>query len=172
MCKHDIFDAVCELDRERVKASVYAAFENGGVLDISYRMRHKDGNLIWVHLNGRRMGEVSEDARFYAVFTGMSAEARLFQNMADEMTDGIYVIDKANYDLLYANEPRNSIMKGTDYLGKKCYEILFHKDAPCEFCTLRKDGTEGEEHEMQTGIQTGFSAPVIGNWTGTEYRPT
>ncbi len=29
MCKHDIFDAVCELDRERVKASVYAAFENG-----------------------------------------------------------------------------------------------------------------------------------------------
>ena len=151
MCKHDIFDGVYELDRERVRASVYAAFESGGVLDISYRMRHKDGNLIWVHLNGRRMGEASEDARFYAVFTGMSAEARLFQNMSDEMTDGIYVIDKANYDLLYANEPRNSIMKGTDYLGKKCYEILFQKDAPCEFCTLRKDGTEGEEHEMQTG---------------------
>ena len=97
----------------------------------------------------------------------MSAEARLFQNMADEMTDGIYVIDKANYDLLYANEPRNSIMKGTDYLGKKCYEILFHKDAPCEFCTLRKDGTEGEEHEMQTGIQTGFQHPLSGtDWNG------
>ncbi|MCH1984115.1 PAS domain S-box protein [Ruminococcus sp. OA3] len=151
ICKHDIFDAVYEPDRERVRASAYAAFASGDVLDISYRMQHKDGNLIWIHLNGRRMGNISEDARFYAVFTGMSGEARLFQSMADEMTDGIYVIDKATYDLLYANESRNSIMRGTNYLGKKCYELLFHKNAPCEFCTLRKDGTEGEEHDMQVG---------------------
>lgn len=66
-------------------------------------MRHKDGKLIWVHLNARRMGPLSDNTRFYEVFTGMSAETRLFQSIANETADGIYVIDKENYDLLYVS---------------------------------------------------------------------
>ena len=49
------------------------------------------------------MGPLTETARFYAVFTGMSEETRLFQNMANDTADGIYVIGKDNYELYYVN---------------------------------------------------------------------
>ena len=92
-------------DRERVMEAAEAALSSGEVLDVSYRMRHKDGGLVWIHLNGRRMGPLSENTRFYAVFTGMSLETRLFQSIANEMADSIYIIAKESYDLLYVNEP-------------------------------------------------------------------
>ena len=82
-------------------------FRSGAALDVSYRMYHKNGSLIWIHLNGRRMSPEAETMRFYAVFTGISRlETRLFQNIANETADGIYVIDKNNYDLLYVNESK------------------------------------------------------------------
>lgn len=148
MCRFGINNIIYELDRERVLQAAKAAFLSGEVLDISYRMRHKNGNLIWIHLNGRRMGPLAENARFYAVFTGMSAEARLFQSIANETADGIYVIDKKNYDLLYNNESKELFISGSDCLGQKCYTALHGKSGPCEFCTLNSHKADGEEHEM------------------------
>lgn len=149
MVQHDVLDIIYELDRERVFSAVRAAYLSGEVLDISYRMRHKDGHLIWIHLNGRRIGQLSGEAMFYAVFTGMSPESRLFQSIADGTADGIYVIDKSNYELLYANESDNLFGKGTDSLGQKCYAALYGKSSPCEFCVLKEGGDSGEEHEME-----------------------
>lgn len=84
MVRRNAFDVIYEPDRKRVLEAAKTALISGEVLDVSYRMYHKDGNLIWIHLNGRRMGPLAEKMRFYAVFTGMSAEARLFQEIANE----------------------------------------------------------------------------------------
>ena len=97
MVRRNAFDVIYEPDRKRVLEAAKTALISGEVLDVSYRMYHKDGNLIWIHLNGRRMGPLAEKMRFYAVFTGMSAEARLFQEIANETADGIYVIDRSNF---------------------------------------------------------------------------
>lgn len=146
---YDMFDMIYEMDRERVHQALQEAFISGEPLEVSYRLCHKDGSLIWIHLNGQRMEPLSGNARFYAIFTGMSAEGRLFQSMANETADGIYVIDKRNYDLLYVNESRNAIMKVGRGIGKKCYQALFGKEAVCEFCTLDHQACTGEEHEMR-----------------------
>lgn len=147
-CRYDIFEGVYEPDRERVLSAARCACQSGGVLDVSYRIRHKQGNLIWIHLNGRRMGPILDGARFYAVFSGMSAEARLFQNIANETADAIYVIDKRNYDLLYANEAKPLFVRKADSLGQKCYAALHGKTEPCEFCTLNEHRADGQKHEM------------------------
>lgn len=149
LTRHDAMDVIYEPDRERVLAEAKAALIGGGVLDVSYRMRHKDGTLIWVHLNGRRMGPLSESTRFYAVFTGMSAEARLFQSIANETADGIYVIGRENYDLLYANESKQLFTKGPSSMGQKCYTALHGLSEPCPFCTLKTHQPDGQEHEME-----------------------
>ena len=148
---YDVMDIIYEQDRKRVLAAAKAAVISGEVLDVSYRMRHKDGSLIWIHLNGRRMGPLSESTRFYAVFTGMSAETRLFQSITNETVDGIYVIDKENYDLLYVNESKNLFKDCKDAVGKKCYEALLGKSAPCSFCSLKR-GKPGEE-EYETWVE-------------------
>ena len=143
MVQDDVFDIIYEADRERVHAAARAAVQSGGVLDVSYRMRHKDGSLIWIHLNGQRMGSLSEDTGFYAVFTGISDETRLFQSIANEIADGVYVIDKANYDLLYVNESGALFREEQSCAGQKCYKALYGRDAPCAFCTLKTHAPDG-----------------------------
>ena len=62
------------------------------------------------------------------------------------MADGIYVIGKENYDLLYANESKSLFAKGENILGQKCFTALHGKSGPCEFCTLKTHTADGEEH--------------------------
>ncbi|MBS7008724.1 MAG: PAS domain-containing protein [Anaerostipes sp.] len=147
--KYDALDVIYAPDRKRVLEATKTALVSGEVLDVSYRIYHKDGHLIWIHLNGRRMGPLSKTTRFYAVFTGMSAETRLFQSIANETADGIYVIEKENYDLLYANESTHLFMNGKDCVGQKCYKALHGNDRPCSFCQIKRYAAESGEHEMK-----------------------
>lgn len=84
MVRADPLGTVFESDRPRVLAAARDALERGKLLDISYRMRHKNGELIWLHLNARRLDPLAESIRLYAVFTGMSPETRLFQSITNE----------------------------------------------------------------------------------------
>ena len=93
----DALEFIYEQDRPRVAAAALAAVESGEVLDISYRVRHKNGNLVWIHLNGRRMGQRSKSSQFYAVLTNMFSDVGTLTN---EKADGVYVIDKDTYELL------------------------------------------------------------------------
>lgn len=140
--------AVYKADRKRMLLGARNALETGGVLDISFRMRHKNGTLIWIHLNGRRMDPLASGTRFYAVFTGMSAETKLYQSIANETADGIYVIEKGTYDLLYANESKVLFHTDADRVGQKCYTAMHGKTAPCEFCTLKDQALSGKPHRM------------------------
>lgn len=144
----DALNIIYGPDRDRLLAQAYLAIEKGSVLEVSYRILHKDGSLTWIHLNGRRMGSLSEDAQFYAVFTGMSAETQLFKNIANETADGIYIIDKENYELLFTNESKTLFSSGKLYEGRKCYEVLHGKKEPCTFCTLQNYGADGIEHTI------------------------
>ncbi len=168
MVRTDVFDIIYEADRERVHAAACAAVKSGGVLDVSYRMRHKDGSLVWIHLNGQCMGPLSQDAQFYAVFTGISDETRLFQGIANEIADGVYVIDKSNYDLLYVNESGALFREERSCADQKCYKALFGKDAPCAFCTLKTHAPDGKSHSMDTGEAGRFYSTRFKetNWNG------
>lgn len=149
LIRRDALDVVYEADQKRVRNAVDHTISNGMVLDVFYRILHKDGRLVWIHMSGRRMGPLDEDPRIYLVITGMSAETRLFQTIANEMADSIYVIDRENYDLLYVNENEVLFTDSKNCVGQKCYAALHGKDSPCRFCTLGSDMEDGREHEMR-----------------------
>lgn len=55
-----------------------------------------------------------------------------FENL-DEM---VYVSDIETHELVYMNQHlRDSLGYGTEYKGKKCYDVLQGADRPCPFCT-------------------------------------
>lgn len=119
-------------DYQRVYNAFQHMFISSDTLDLSYRITRKDQVLEWVHLNGKAINGI-----FYAVFTGMSDEAKLFQQISNEAAQGIYVIDKKNHDLLYYNENVELFLTGkTNAWGKKCYTSLHDKQTPCTFCPL------------------------------------
>lgn len=136
--RRGVSDHIYEADRPRIIEEGKAFLESGEVLEVSYRVRRKDGTLDWIHLKGRRVGPLAHSTRFYAVFTGMSAESHLFQNIANETEDGIYVIDKDSHELLYANEAKKLFAGGKPRMGQKCYEALRGRAAPCELCALKE----------------------------------
>ncbi len=74
LIRRDALDVVYEADQKRVRNAVDHTISNGMVLDVFYRILHKDGRLVWIHMSGRRMGPLDEDPRIYLVITGMSAE--------------------------------------------------------------------------------------------------
>ena len=152
MAINDAFSTIYEADRARVIEKAKIALECGEPMDISYRMRHKNGNLVWIHMNGQRFGPLSDSIKFYAVFTGMTAESRLFESIADETADGIYVIDKETYELLYVNEPFELFGREANFSGLKCYEALQGKGGPCSFCPLDSYGADGKEHLLDVEI--------------------
>lgn len=119
-------------DYQRVYDAFQHMFISSDTLDLSYRITRKDQVLEWVHLNGKAINGI-----FYAVFTGISDEAKLFQQISNEAAQGIYVIDKKNHDLLYYNENVELFLTGKNNAwGKKCYTALHDKQTPCTFCPL------------------------------------
>ena len=117
-------------------------------MDISCRIRHKDGHLVWIHISGRRIGPKADTMRFYAVFTGMSEDAILFRSIANDTAERVYVIDKESYELIYTSESAGFLCQGADCIGQKCYAALYGKNQPCEFCTLKSHKPDGAAHGM------------------------
>ena len=166
---NDAFQAVYEEDRERVRAAVLSAVRSGDPVEISYRTLHKDGRLVWLHLNGRRMGALTGPTTFYAVFTGMSAETKLYQSLANEAADGIYVIGREDYSLLYVNERVNLFMDGEALVsGRKCHAVLHGRRKPCEFCNLdrRNDGRKRQDMVIPGSDRIYATATRETDWNG------
>lgn len=143
----DGMDVVYVNDRKRVLKAVKDALTKEMQMDVSCRMHNRQGQLTWIHINARRISSLTEDGKLYAVLTGMSPETRLFQSIANETADGIYVIDKDNLDILYANESKE-LISDSNLIGKKCYQALYNQKQPCAFCTLDKHKANGVEHQM------------------------
>lgn len=169
LVREDALKIVYEKDRPRVTAAAMHSVESGEILDISYRVRHKDGSLIWLHLNGRCKEALGKSPEFYAVFTRMSSETQLFQNIVNESSDNIYVIGKDSYELLYINESSTMFGGGQDCLGETCYKAMMGLEVPCSFCSLEDGASIGKAHELvipghDRVYATRFQAT---NWNGT-----
>ena len=157
MIAGDAYSAIYPGDLDRVTRAAEEALRTGNILDISYRMRHKNGSLVWVHFNGRRIGPLTASTRFYASITGLSAESRMYQELAEELADSIYIINRENYELLYFYETKRLFPNADNCIGKKCYEVLQGQTAPCSFCNFLK-GNPGENFQ------------VVSHWNDRTYR--
>lgn len=136
---------VYEGDRERLFASVGNALKNGQDADVNYRICHKNGSLVWVHLNATLISEDHGVPIIHAVFQSVSKQDRLYNLLVNKTQSAIYVSDINTYELLYLNETASRIIDtpDKDYGGKKCYEYIFGRTSPCPFCKIKEMGYGG-----------------------------
>lgn len=145
LCKqanHNALELVCEADRAQVERVLRKAMEKGSELNAYFRVNHVQHYLKWCQLDSWK-----KDEDYYVLFSGMSPEIQLFQSIAEETADDIYVIEKDNYNLLYANELKKPFCREEHKLGQKCYELLHGKTKPCEFCTLNCNNSSNAAEE-------------------------
>ena len=75
----------------------------------------------------RELESIDDDSLFHIRQEKIAA-------IVDGMEEMIYVRDLNDYSLYYLNAAGREATGMYDYKGKKCYEVLQGKDAPCEFC--------------------------------------
>lgn len=131
-----------EKDRARVEQTVHSARERQAEVSVYFPVQRECANLKWFQMNGW-----AEEGDYYLLFSGMSPEMQLFQQIASENVDNIYVIDKENYNLFYTNDLRSAYWKEEGKCGKKCYQVFYGKDEPCVHCTLNSRNKEDISHE-------------------------
>ena len=140
--------------------------ENGKAPEggLEVRMIGDRGSRRWLSLTFEPFA-IDGGERVVQICLSDITERRLYKDIANEVADGIYIINRKNYDLLYANESAGLFLEEeATILGKKCYKVLQGKDSPCEFCTLNAGVAEGEIHEMY--------APHTGKTYATKIRHT
>ncbi len=153
----NVLESIYERDTQRILDAALQAVQTGEILNISYRTRCKNGNLAWIHMSGQRIGPLTESCKFYAYFSGVSDESRMFQNIANEAADAIYIIDRAHYEILYFHESKKIFPETENCIGKQCYAVLQGLKEPCPFCNFKK-GISREDTE------------VVSKWNGRTYR--
>ena len=62
--------------------------------------------------------------------------------VVDGMNEIIYVSDNDNYELMYLNASGRELTGMYDYNGRKCYEVMYGRKTPCEFCQKNHVGSE------------------------------
>ncbi|MDD3336040.1 MAG: response regulator [Eubacteriales bacterium] len=136
-------------DRQRLLDAAMATLNSGNAIDETYRIYHKNGSLVWVHLNGILIGKENGASIMHAVFQRPAHMTQLYSNLVNESLSIIYVMDVNTYELLYVNQTglKELGKEAADYSGKKCYEFLFDLPSPCSFC--RKNCMRADRYDVR-----------------------
>ncbi|MEG2189581.1 MAG: hypothetical protein RRY08_07085, partial [Christensenella sp.] len=104
--------------------------------------------------------------------TEMSDEAQLYCEIVQQSTDGVYVLGKGSYTLLYANDAMQKIFENVgihDYQGQKCYSALRNQKEPCENCFACSAACTAEPREVYLNSLSKYylAAARAIKWQGT-----
>lgn len=58
----------------------------------------------------------------------------------DGMDEIVFVRDRDTYEMMYLNTSGREMTGMYDYNGRKCYEVLYGRKTPCEFCQAQNVG--------------------------------
>ena len=124
-------------------------------LELTVRLPRQGGGFSWARL----LGTITEDPAtgnrvLQAELTGVDGlvadkeeQARLyrqqrhcFRSVLDTYEGNAYVSDMETYELLYLNQTSCKVLGAPahQFVGRKCYEVIQGRTAPCPFCTNDK----------------------------------
>jgi PAS domain S-box-containing protein len=64
----------------------------------------------------------------------LESERNQFLNLLDGIPENIYVSDKESFVIVFANKKLKELYN-EDIIGKKCFQVFYNHQAPCDFCT-------------------------------------
>lgn len=132
-------NTIYEKDIEETEKTIREAVRKNQPLNVTYRIKHKNGSNVWVQLSAIPIRKESSCSVYYAVFTNISQENVLYRNITTDSPTGVYICDTENYNMLYANKSMAESLGGDyEYAGRKCYEYLQHLDEPCSECPMNQ----------------------------------
>lgn len=112
--ERNIRELLDKSDCKRAEFALRTAIETENGLNTCFCIKDKENHLKWCHLTGWK-----KEGDFLVLFSALTPEMQLFQEIAGETTDDIYVIGKETYHLLYAKEQKKIFSKEESQTGRK-----------------------------------------------------
>ena len=128
-----------ENDREKFTQFIKDITKPNNFSSYVFRIKHKNGNYIWVNLVLKFMGFKQNFPEFYMFSTDMTSQYQARKNRLGLPNEKVLVIDNETYELYYANDLALENAKDKDYLGKPCYKVFFDRDVRCENCKANQE---------------------------------
>ena len=79
----DAIEIVFEEDRKELKNEIIAAVTQNRKVDATYRIKHKNGGLVWIHLSALRIQEKEGVPVYYAIFMDISDERNTQRQLSE-----------------------------------------------------------------------------------------
>lgn len=129
-------DVLYPQDLERTVSAMKMASETGKTVEITYRIKHKEGFYVWTTAILKNIQKEGGEPLIHGIFLAASKQFELQDQILAESRVGVCVIDEETCELNLVNDAMFKIMnlKPVDYAGKRCDEIFGAGKSPCEFC--------------------------------------
>lgn len=161
---------VYEKDLPLLHEATMQAVQENKELNVSYRLKHKNGTLIWVNMRGRVIGAQNGHPLLLVVFRNLSEMSVIYESILDEALAGVFVSAISNGEILYANKSAKRTSEG---ITNGTVESLYHRIKSC--CTPQKlvksTGTSEnhkEKYEIEMEGRNLLVFFVDGNWNGRQ----
>jgi PAS domain S-box-containing protein len=138
-----------------------------GAITLSSRSRHHltQREVHLLESIGSQIGLALENA---ILFSAVAKAKKEWEATFDSVTDAITIKDQG-YRILRANKSvfQRYEVKPEEVIGKKCYEVFYHREVPCEGCKVTetfqtKKPCFGErENKLLNGIFEYYTFPVF-----------
>lgn len=89
-------------------------------------------------------------------------EGDLFKSLFDVIPFDIYVVDVANYEIIYMN--KKMIQSRGNYIGQHCYERIYGEPKPCIFCKIPHLIDSKDSRPLDKTIVFDLFNPVDDRW--------
>ena len=77
----------------------------------------------------------------------IQVQYKRFLSILDSFPQHIYIVDPANYEILFVNQSLEKAFT-TELVGRKCYQVLQGHSAPCDFCSFKHLQAENQVYEF------------------------
>lgn len=170
--EQDRASGMVDQDIEMVDSAVYRAIHNGEEINVTYRLRHLNGKIIWVNMQGRIIGEQNGRPLLLGVFRNLSESTQVYESLLDESLAGIFVSAKKDGEMLYTNQVAVRTSKA---LAHCSVDDLYKQIV--ELCTPERKikivygpDVEREKYEIVMNDRNMLVYQVDGIWNGREAK--
>ncbi len=127
----DNYNGMIEEDIPFVDNAVQETLRHGKPLNVSYRIVDKQGQIVWLNMKGRIIGEQNGHPLLLVIFHNLSEVTRSYEIALNETSVGVIVVDRYSNNPLYINPTADQIVQeGFDGSLHSMYKELIKANVP------------------------------------------
>ncbi len=99
LIKEDAAKMIYPADAEMVVRELRLAIQNNTIADFDFRKSHRDGSIVWVHLQGRTIGEDNGAPLLQCIFHNITRQKKIEMDLLEKETMSSIALRNTNINL-------------------------------------------------------------------------